>query len=74
MTIVPGSTKRGELVLNIPSRLLEHVQINTRNGNITAKNVSEINQLSLSSSVGNIIVDSFKGDDLNIEAKTVLLK
>jgi len=74
MTIVPGSTKRGELVLNIPSRLLEHAQINTRNGNITAKNVSEINQLSLSSSVGNIIVDSFKGENLNIEAKNGSIK
>ncbi|MGE7920929.1 DUF4097 family beta strand repeat-containing protein [Viridibacillus sp. NPDC093762] len=74
MTIVPGLTKRGELILNIPTGLLEHVQINTRNGNITAKNVSEINQLSFSSSVGNINVDSFKGEVLNIEAKNGSIK
>ncbi|MBK3493876.1 DUF4097 family beta strand repeat protein [Viridibacillus sp. YIM B01967] len=62
-------TKRGELVLNLPPRILEHVQIKTRNGNIDVKNLSEVNRLSLSSSVGNINVDSFKGESLNIEAK-----
>lgn len=69
MTVIPGSTKRGELLLNIPPRLLEEVQINTQNGNIDVKNLSEVNRLKLNSSVGKININSFKGNKLDIEAK-----
>ncbi|WP_416825441.1 DUF4097 family beta strand repeat-containing protein [Ectobacillus polymachus] len=69
MYLVPGIIQRGKVVLNIPPKLLEQVEINTRNGNIDVKNESDVNKLFLSSNVGNINVDSFKGESLNIDAK-----
>ncbi|MBA4536562.1 DUF4097 family beta strand repeat protein [Bacillus aquiflavi] len=55
--------------MNIPPKLLKQVQINTKNGNIDVKNLNEINRLFLSSNVGNINVDSFMGEFVNIDAK-----
>lgn len=69
MYLLLGIRQRGKLVLNIPPKLLEQVQINTRNGNIDVKNVNDVNRLFLSSNVGNINVDSFKGESVNIDAK-----
>ncbi|MFE4243195.1 DUF4097 family beta strand repeat-containing protein [Peribacillus butanolivorans] len=74
MYILPGNVRRGKLILNIPAKLLEHVQIKTQNGNIDVKDLSEVNRLSLNSNVGNINVDSFKGESVNIEAKNGSIK
>ncbi|TQR17535.1 DUF4097 family beta strand repeat-containing protein [Psychrobacillus vulpis] len=69
MGILPGSRKRGELLLNIPHSLLEEVQLYTQNGNVEVKDVSKLNKLVLSSNVGNIEVDSFIGKSLKVKAK-----
>ncbi|MDQ0270629.1 DUF4097 family beta strand repeat-containing protein [Cytobacillus purgationiresistens] len=69
MYMVPGSNTRGQFVLKVPPGLLDQVQIKTQNGNIHVQAPSEISRLSLSSNVGNIHVDSYKGERLNIDAK-----
>lgn len=74
MYILPGNVKRGELILSIPSALLEQVQINTQNGNIDVKDISEVNNLALNSRVGNIHVDSFNGKSVDIGAKNGSIK
>lgn len=68
MYLVPKRS-RGELLLKIPPILLEQIQINTGNGNIEVKNLSEVNELILGSKVGNINIDSFQGKTLGIDAK-----
>lgn len=68
MYLIP-KLSRGELFLEIPPTLLEQIQINTGNGNIDVKNLSEVNQLILGSKVGDITVDSFQGKSLAIDAK-----
>lgn len=80
-SLLPGIRKRGTLVLSIPSTFIEQktlrqLQIYTGNGNIEVKNSNsaagklfEVDHLGLSSNVGNIKVDSFKGTALKIDAK-----
>ncbi|MBE1557115.1 DUF4097 family beta strand repeat-containing protein [Sporosarcina limicola] len=69
MSFLPGTRKKGALVLNIPPELLDSIQISTGVGNIDVGNLNKVNRLSLNSNVGNINVDSFKGTSLNINAK-----
>lgn len=68
MYLVP-KRNRGEVLLKVPHKLLEKIQINTGNGNIDVKNLSGVNELVLGSKVGNISVDSFQGESLGIDAK-----
>jgi hypothetical protein len=66
--IAPLNISRGNLVLNIPSKLLDLVQIETQVGKIDVTYSSEIKELTLNSDVGTINVDSFKGELLNIDS------
>ncbi|MDM5224193.1 DUF4097 family beta strand repeat-containing protein [Peribacillus sp. NJ11] len=66
--IAPINTSRGNLVLNVPSKLMDQVQIRTGVGKIDVRYPSEIKELTLNSDVGTINVDSFKGESLNVSS------
>ncbi|MFE4814273.1 hypothetical protein ACFQ9Y_24615 [Peribacillus simplex] len=66
--IAPINTSRGNLVLNIPSKLMDQVQISTGVGKIDVRYPSEIKELTLNSDVGTINVDYFKGEFLNVSS------
>lgn len=69
MKIFPTTRKRGTLRLNIPSKLLEEIHITTGQGNIDVESMDSINQLTLSSNVGKVKIDSFTGGSLAIKLK-----
>ncbi|MGE7907656.1 hypothetical protein ACQKNS_25170 [Peribacillus sp. NPDC094092] len=66
--IAPINTSRGNLFLNIPSKLMDQVQISTGVGKIDVRYPSEIKELTLNSDVGTINVDYFKGEFLNVSS------
>ncbi|MFA1712702.1 hypothetical protein ACDX66_13385 [Peribacillus frigoritolerans] len=66
--IAPINISRGNLVLNIPSKLMDQVQISTGVGKIDVRYPSEIKELTLNSDVGTINVDYFKGEFLNVSS------
>lgn len=65
---LPGKKNRGNLVINIPPQLLEEIHLETKNGNIDAGQITEVNQLSLISNVGTIRLDDFQGGLLNVKS------
>ena len=69
MKILPATRKKGTLRLNIPSKLLEEIHVTTGQGNIDVESMDSINQLTLSSNVGNVKIDSFTGGSLAITLK-----
>ncbi|MEH6941393.1 DUF4097 family beta strand repeat-containing protein [Bacillus sp. JJ722] len=68
MYAIPGFVKRMHLQLFIPPNMLKKIEINTKNGNIDVEGVMKVNRLSLNSSVGNIKVDAFDGNAVNVVA------
>lgn len=66
--ILPGKRNRGNIVLNIPPRYLDEMQLETKNGNIDVNQIAEISQLSLIADTGTIRLNSFQGGLLNVKA------
>lgn len=69
MKMLPAARKTGTLRLHIPSKILEEVHITTGQGNIDVESMDSINRLTLSSNVGNVKIDSFTGESLDIKLK-----
>ncbi|PKG25822.1 hypothetical protein CWS20_27190 [Cytobacillus horneckiae] len=69
MYLVPGSNRRGDLIVSIPPNLVNQIVLTTKNGNINVKNIRKGKSLSLHSNAGNIYVDSYQGEKLEIKGK-----
>ncbi len=67
--LLPGIRTRGNIILNIPPKFLEEINLETKNGNINIDHIAEISRLSLISDVGTIRMNRFQGGFLNVEAK-----
>ncbi|NGP45528.1 DUF4097 domain-containing protein [Bacillaceae bacterium SIJ1] len=66
--IIPGIRNKSEILLNVPAGLLEDIQLETENGNIDVDQVTGASRLSLTSDVGTISMNSFKGGLLNVHS------
>lgn len=66
--MLPGKKNIGNLLLNIPPRLLDELHLVTKNGDIVVDDITEVKRLSLISDVGTIGLNSFQGEFLNIES------
>ena len=65
---LPGRKNKAKLVVNIPSRMLDSIELKNQNGNIDIGNMSEMSRLSIHSLVGNIGLSSFQGELLSIKS------
>lgn len=67
--MIPSMDSRGEMIVNIPPNTIRTILVRTGRGNIEVEGMSDMNNLTIATTIGTVKVNSFEGKTLNINGK-----